>query len=68
VMSVPIDLLRKVPQVIGVVSGSDRSAAILAAIRGNIIKALVIDEVGASALLATPTPAPGSSKTKKTIK
>ncbi|WP_414663384.1 sugar-binding transcriptional regulator [Horticoccus sp. 23ND18S-11] len=54
VISVQIDQLRKIPLVVGVVSGSDRSAAILAAVRGNIIKALVIDEVGASALLAAP--------------
>jgi DNA-binding transcriptional regulator LsrR (DeoR family) len=54
VISVQVDQLRKIPQVIGVVSGSDRSPAILAAIRGNLIKALVIDEVGASALLAAP--------------
>lgn len=57
VMSIPIEQLRKIPQVIGVVSGSDRSAAILAAIRGRIIKALVIDELGARALLAAPPPA-----------
>ena len=56
VISVQVDQLRKIPQVIGVVSGSDRSAAILAAIQGNIIKSLVIDEVGASALLAAPRP------------
>lgn len=65
VMSIPIDLLRRIPQVIGVVSGSDRSAAILAAIRGRIIKALVIDEVGASALLATPQPAPARKRARK---
>jgi deoxyribonucleoside regulator len=52
VISVQIRQLRKIPEVIGVVSGSDRSAAILAAINGGIIKSLVIDEVGASALLA----------------
>ena len=57
VMSIPIEQLRKIPHVVGVVSGSDRSAAILAAIRGRIIKALVIDELGASALLAAPPPA-----------
>jgi len=56
VMSIPIEQLRKIPHVIGVVSGSDRSAAILAAIRGRIIKALVIDELGAGALLAAPPP------------
>lgn len=52
VISVQIDQLRRIPQVIAVVSGSDRSAAILAAIKGGIVKSLVIDEVGGSALLA----------------
>ncbi|MBL9211165.1 MAG: sugar-binding transcriptional regulator [Opitutaceae bacterium] len=66
VMSIPIEQLRKIPHVIGVVSGSDRSAAILAAIRGRIIKALVIDELGAGALLAAPPPAePVRPKTRK---
>ena len=40
------------PRVIGIVSGSDRSPAILAAIRGGLIKSLVIDECGAGVLLA----------------
>ncbi len=52
VMSVQVAQLRKIPQVIGIVSGSDRSAIILAAIAGGILKSLVIDELGASALLA----------------
>ena len=52
VIGVEIEQLRKIPNVVGVVSGSDRSAAILAAIAGGIIKSLVIDEVGAAALLA----------------
>jgi DNA-binding transcriptional regulator LsrR (DeoR family) len=51
VISVQIDQLRKIPQVIAVVSGSDRSAALLAAIQGQVIKSLVIDELGATALL-----------------
>lgn len=68
VISVQIDQLRKIPLVVGVVSGSDRSAAILAAVRGNIIKALVIDEVGASALLAAPPLATLKIPTKKTRK
>jgi deoxyribonucleoside regulator len=68
VMSVQISQLRKIPQVIGVVSGSDRSMAIQAAIRGGIIKALVIDEVGASALLAAPLLAPAQSPKKKSRK
>jgi deoxyribonucleoside regulator len=65
VMSIPIEQLRRIPQVIGVVSGSDRSAAILAAIRGRIIKALVIDELGAGALLAAPTPVAATPTRKK---
>jgi deoxyribonucleoside regulator len=52
VISVQIDQLREIPQVIGVVSGSDRTPAILAAVRGGIVKSLVIDEIGAAALLA----------------
>jgi deoxyribonucleoside regulator len=52
VIGIQVKQLRNIPHVIGVVSGNDRSAAILAAIKGNIIKALVIDEVGAAALLA----------------
>lgn len=52
VIGVQISQLRRIRQVIGVVSGSDRSAAILAAIHGGLLKSLVIDEAGASALLA----------------
>src|SRR5688572_10584539 len=53
VIGVQIEQLRKIPHVVGIVSGADRSAAILAAINGNIIKGLVIDELGAAALLAS---------------
>jgi DNA-binding transcriptional regulator LsrR (DeoR family) len=64
VIGVQIEQLRAIPCVIGVVSGNDRSAAILAAIKGNIIKGLVIDEAGAAALLAiAPT-----SRSKSPIK
>jgi DNA-binding transcriptional regulator LsrR (DeoR family) len=56
VMSVEAEQLRKIPQVIGVVSGNDRSEAIAAAIRGKLLKGLVIDETGAAALLAATTP------------
>lgn len=52
VIGVQLEQLRKIPQVIGVVSGSDRSAAIIAAVRGGLLKSLVIDEAGGSALLA----------------
>jgi len=69
VMSVDVAQLRRIPRVIGVVSGSDRSSAILAAIRGGLLKGLVIDEAGANALLATAAvaaPAGSSKKRKRT--
>lgn len=65
VISVQITQLKKIPQVIAVVSGGDRSAAVLAAIKGGIIKSLVIDEVGASALLAFVPPTGASRPRKK---
>ena len=54
VVSLALDKLRRVPQVIAVVSGSDRSAAVAAAIRGGLIKMLVIDEGGAAILVGKP--------------
>jgi deoxyribonucleoside regulator len=51
VISISLEQLRKVPQVIGVVAGSDRSEAIAAAIRGKLLKSLVIDSAGAATLL-----------------
>ncbi len=68
VIGVQIEQLRKIPQVIGVVSGSDRSAAILAAIAGGIIKSLVIDEVGATALLSIAAPEASRGSRKKATK
>src|SRR5207248_2250516 len=52
VMSIELAQLRKIPQVFAVVSGSDRTGALLAAIAGGTVKSLVIDEAGAQALLA----------------
>lgn len=57
VMSVEVAQLRRIPQMIGVVSGNDRSPAIAAAIRGKLLNTLVIDESGATALLASTSPA-----------
>ncbi len=51
VVSLGLDELRRVPNVVAVVSGADRSEAIQAAIRGGLVKALVIDEGGATSLL-----------------
>lgn len=67
VISIQLDQLRKIPQVIAVVSGADRTAAILAAIKGKLIKTLVIDEVGGSALLAAApaSPRPATRKARK---
>lgn len=69
VVGVQVEQLRKIPQVIGVVSGSDRSAAIIAAVRGGLLKSLIIDEAGASALLAAleskESARPAAKKAKK---
>lgn len=56
VISVELAQLRRIPLALAVVSGTDRTAAIEAAVRGGLIKGLVIDESGAEALLAV-TPA-----------
>ncbi|MDB6027076.1 MAG: transcriptional regulator [Verrucomicrobiales bacterium] len=56
VISVELEQLRKTPQVIAMVAGNDRSMAIAAAIRGGLLKALVIDEAGAKALLGKDSP------------
>jgi deoxyribonucleoside regulator len=68
VISVQINQLRTIPQVIAVVSGSDRTAAILAAVKGKLIKSLVIDEVGGSALLAAAPALPAKTAAKKARK
>jgi deoxyribonucleoside regulator len=52
VVSLPLEKLRRVPQVVAVVSGSDRSAAVRAAICGGLIKTLIIDHGGAAGILA----------------
>jgi deoxyribonucleoside regulator len=65
VISIELDQLRRIPQVIGVVSGSDRTAAILAAIAGRVIKSLIMDEIGAAALLAAAQSSPTKSPRKK---
>ncbi|MFB3825921.1 MAG: sugar-binding transcriptional regulator [Bryobacteraceae bacterium] len=51
VVSLGLEELRRIPNVVAVVSGADRRDAILAAIRGGLVKALVIDEGGATAVL-----------------
>ena len=51
VMAIELDQLRRIPQVVGMVAGADRSEAIAAAARGGLLKSLIIDEAGATALL-----------------
>jgi DNA-binding transcriptional regulator LsrR (DeoR family) len=51
VVGIGLDDLRRVRQVVAVVTGGDRRDAILAAVRGGLIKGLVIDRAGAEALL-----------------
>lgn len=51
VLSAGLEQLRHIPLVIAVVAGADRREAILAAIRGGIIKAIVTDDICAEALL-----------------
>lgn len=51
VISIEFDDLRRAEESIAVVSGSDRTEAILGALRGGLIKSLVIDRAGAAALL-----------------
>ncbi len=65
VVGIQLDQLRAIPQVVALVSGSDRTAALLAAIAGGLIKSLVIDELGAGALLAAAPPAPAKIPAKK---
>lgn len=52
VVSIELDDLRRTEQVVAIVAGSDRTEAIQGALRGGLIKSLVIDQEGAIALLA----------------
>jgi deoxyribonucleoside regulator len=52
VISVELDVLRKIPQVIGVAAGPERAPAVAGAMRGGLLKSLLIDESGAQAVLA----------------
>ncbi len=60
VISIELAQLRRIPLALAVVSGTDRTAAIEAAIRGGLIKGLVIDEAGAAALLMSNASSPAA--------
>jgi DNA-binding transcriptional regulator LsrR (DeoR family) len=51
VVGIGLDELKRVPEVIAVVAGG-RARAIVAAVRGGLVKSLVIDQTGAEAVLA----------------
>ncbi|HYI26170.1 MAG TPA: sugar-binding domain-containing protein [Thermomicrobiales bacterium] len=54
VISIGLDVLRECPDVTAILSGTARSHAMKAAVRGNILKSVVIDQAGAKTLLGTP--------------
>jgi len=51
VIGVSLEQLKKIPQVIAVTSGANRAEALAAAIKGNLINSIIIDDIGAKALL-----------------
>lgn len=51
IIGISLETLREIPDVIGVVAGADRAAAVKAAITSCVLKSLIIDEIGAQALL-----------------
>lgn len=51
-ISIELDYLRRIPQVTGVAAGPERAPAVAAAMRGGLLKSLLIDESGAQALVA----------------
>ena len=54
VLSIDLDVLRRRAHVVGVTNGPQRAAAVRAALRGGLITSLIIDDVGADAVLTVP--------------
>jgi deoxyribonucleoside regulator len=52
VISIGLDELKQVQEVIGVTSGESRADALRAALAGGLLHSLIVDEAGAEALLA----------------
>ena len=50
-ISIELDHLKKIPQVVGVAAGTERAPAVAAALRGGYLDSLLIDEHGAQALM-----------------
>lgn len=51
VASISLEQLREIPKVFGITVGADRAPALHAAIKGGIVKSVVIDDAGAQTLL-----------------
>jgi DNA-binding transcriptional regulator LsrR (DeoR family) len=51
VIGIGLDALRATPEVVAVTNGADRAPAVRAALAGGLVHSLVIDDVGAAALL-----------------
>jgi deoxyribonucleoside regulator len=51
VVSIELDVLRRCPEVVAVTNGARRAEAVRAALRGELVRSLVIDDAGARALL-----------------
>jgi DNA-binding transcriptional regulator LsrR (DeoR family) len=62
VLSIDLEQIRQIQRVIGVVASGDRSVAIIAAIRGGLLKALVIDDTAAGYLCPTARTVGGSKR------
>ncbi len=64
IMSLPLAKLRGIPKRVGVIAGRERTAAIVAGIRGSLINTLVVDDVGAAALLQDAKAAQGKNHSR----
>lgn len=53
VVGADLDVLRACPDVTAVMSGPSRGQAMLAAVRGGIVKSIVVDQIGAQSILET---------------
>ena len=51
-ISIELDCIRRIPQVIGVAAGADRAPSVAAALRGGLLRSQLIDDQRARALLA----------------
>ncbi len=51
VIGIELGYLKKIPNVVGVAAGVERAPAVSAALRGGYLKSLLIDEIGAQAVL-----------------